>query len=394
MSVPYLDGASIDFEDTIQKQGFTIDNPNAAGSCACGDCSTESRSDTTVHDRASAGRRAPFVVIDSEANQRRVAREVIRCAATVHESSRKVTGALESSAPLGRASRSAVAVAIVLAGCTPAAAPRASCRATPGVTEPHRAASSASGSTSWIVLLAVGVIDLGPHDLGRGRLPPPQGPDRPPGAAALQPADRDLLHDRAAHPGARLLRLHRARPGRRSRRRRRTRRHDRGLSASTGRGTSTTSTRTSTRPGIQAQELDDADGSVDEDELPTLYLPVDKTVEINLESRDVIHSFWVIDFLYKKDMIPGKTNYMYFIPDRRGHVPGQVRRALRRVPLAACSSTSRSSREAEYDAVHPELCATPGHDGQLGPEYNTNTNLPGNGTAARRRGLRANEHRN
>lgn len=37
MSVPYLDGASIDFEDTIAKQGFTIDNPNAGGSCACGD---------------------------------------------------------------------------------------------------------------------------------------------------------------------------------------------------------------------------------------------------------------------------------------------------------------------------------------------------------------------
>jgi iron-sulfur cluster assembly accessory protein len=37
MSVPYLDGASIDFEDTIQKQGFTIDNPNATGTCACGD---------------------------------------------------------------------------------------------------------------------------------------------------------------------------------------------------------------------------------------------------------------------------------------------------------------------------------------------------------------------
>lgn len=37
MSVPYLSGATIDFEDTIEKQGFTIDNPNAAGSCACGD---------------------------------------------------------------------------------------------------------------------------------------------------------------------------------------------------------------------------------------------------------------------------------------------------------------------------------------------------------------------
>jgi iron-sulfur cluster assembly accessory protein len=37
MSVPYLTGATIDFVDTIEKQGFTIDNPNAGGSCACGD---------------------------------------------------------------------------------------------------------------------------------------------------------------------------------------------------------------------------------------------------------------------------------------------------------------------------------------------------------------------
>ena len=37
MSVPYLSGAKIDFADTIEQQGFTIDNPNAGGSCACGD---------------------------------------------------------------------------------------------------------------------------------------------------------------------------------------------------------------------------------------------------------------------------------------------------------------------------------------------------------------------
>ena len=37
MSAPYLGGASIDFMDTIEKQGFTIDNPNAGSSCACGD---------------------------------------------------------------------------------------------------------------------------------------------------------------------------------------------------------------------------------------------------------------------------------------------------------------------------------------------------------------------
>lgn len=37
MSVPYLIGANIDFADRIDAQGFTIDNPNAQGSCACGD---------------------------------------------------------------------------------------------------------------------------------------------------------------------------------------------------------------------------------------------------------------------------------------------------------------------------------------------------------------------
>ena len=37
MSAPYLQGATIDFVDSIEKQGFTIDNPNATGSCACGD---------------------------------------------------------------------------------------------------------------------------------------------------------------------------------------------------------------------------------------------------------------------------------------------------------------------------------------------------------------------
>ena len=36
MSAPYLGGATVDFTDTIEQQGFTIDNPNASGGCACG----------------------------------------------------------------------------------------------------------------------------------------------------------------------------------------------------------------------------------------------------------------------------------------------------------------------------------------------------------------------
>ena len=48
-----------------------------------------------------------------------------------------------------------------------------------------------------------------------------------------------------------------------------------------------------------------------------------RQVEIALEARDVIHSFWVVDFLYKKDMFPGKTNYMSFVPEREGTYAGK-----------------------------------------------------------------------
>lgn len=37
MSAPYLEGSVVGFTDTIEKQGFDIDNPNASGTCACGD---------------------------------------------------------------------------------------------------------------------------------------------------------------------------------------------------------------------------------------------------------------------------------------------------------------------------------------------------------------------
>lgn len=36
MSVPYLSAATVDFVDSLEASGFTIDNPVAQGSCACG----------------------------------------------------------------------------------------------------------------------------------------------------------------------------------------------------------------------------------------------------------------------------------------------------------------------------------------------------------------------
>ncbi|HBS08757.1 MAG: cytochrome c oxidase subunit II [Actinobacteria bacterium] len=73
--------------------------------------------------------------------------------------------------------------------------------------------------------------------------------------------------------------------------------------------------------GIQAQP--DKAGNIDQEALPTLYLPVDQTVQIKLQSRDVIHSFWVVDFLYKKDMYIGKDNYWSFTPTREGTYAGR-----------------------------------------------------------------------
>ncbi|WP_346958047.1 cytochrome c oxidase subunit II [uncultured Arthrobacter sp.] len=63
--------------------------------------------------------------------------------------------------------------------------------------------------------------------------------------------------------------------------------------------------------------------AVDKEKLPTLYLPVNKSVDLELNSRDVIHSFWVPAFLQKRDMIPGKTNYIRFTPTKEGTYDGK-----------------------------------------------------------------------
>jgi cytochrome c oxidase subunit 2 len=56
---------------------------------------------------------------------------------------------------------------------------------------------------------------------------------------------------------------------------------------------------------------------------PTLYLPVNKSVEFKLRSPDVIHSFWVPAFLFKMDVIPGKDNHFSFTPTRVGTFRGR-----------------------------------------------------------------------
>lgn len=56
---------------------------------------------------------------------------------------------------------------------------------------------------------------------------------------------------------------------------------------------------------------------------PTMWLPKGKTVRFILTSRDVIHSFWVLPFLMKQDVIPGHTNSFQVTPTMEGTFRGK-----------------------------------------------------------------------
>ncbi len=125
--------------------------------------------------------------------------------------------------------------------------------------------------------------------------------------------------------------------------------------------------------GVQAT-TDEAGNVISE--LPTLVLPVDKTVKINLQSRDVIHSFWIIDFLYKKDMVPGRdTNNWSFTPTREGTYAGKCAELCGEYHSMMLFNVEVVS-EAEYEDYLDGLREA-GQTGDINDEYDRQQNLPG-----------------
>ena len=57
---------------------------------------------------------------------------------------------------------------------------------------------------------------------------------------------------------------------------------------------------------------------VGEGPLPVLEIPAGETVQFNLTSQDVIHAFWVPEFLFKRDVIPGHPNHFEVTPTKTG----------------------------------------------------------------------------
>ncbi|HEY8318955.1 MAG TPA: cytochrome c oxidase subunit II [Amnibacterium sp.] len=132
--------------------------------------------------------------------------------------------------------------------------------------------------------------------------------------------------------------------------------------------------------GVQAQPADalHANTGFVESQIPQLVLPLGKTVQLDLRTRDVNHSFWVIDFLYKKDLIAGQTNYESFTPTRLGTYQGKC---------AELCGEYHSRMLFTVKVVTPEEYSTYiqhlrdiGNTGQLGQKYNKDDSSGAKGT--------------
>lgn len=106
------------------------------------------------------------------------------------------------------------------------------------------------------------------------------------------------------------------------------------------------------------------------DRLPTLYLPVGKKVELHLQSRDVQHSFWVVDFLQKRDLYPGHEQYNPYInitPNRVGEYMGKCAELCGEYHSEMLFKVRVVSQQ-EYDSHIADLKAK-GNTGNLGADY-------------------------
>ncbi len=64
-------------------------------------------------------------------------------------------------------------------------------------------------------------------------------------------------------------------------------------------------------------------GTAEVADIPTLYLPVDESVVFELQSPDVVHSFWIPAFLMKMDVFPDRLNKFEVTPNKVGEYAGR-----------------------------------------------------------------------
>lgn len=131
--------------------------------------------------------------------------------------------------------------------------------------------------------------------------------------------------------------------------------------------------------GVQAaltrNEQGKTTGEVNEAALPTLYLPVNAKVLIDLKSRDVAHSFWVPAFHYKEDTIPGKTNQFSIVPEREGTYIGKCAELCGEYHSLMLFQVKVVSADEYNQYIESQKAA--GFEGRLGDEWNRQNDNPG-----------------
>ena len=125
--------------------------------------------------------------------------------------------------------------------------------------------------------------------------------------------------------------------------------------------------------GQMAELADGKEGQ--QEKLPTLYIPVDKRVEFQLTSRDVIHSFWVPAFLEKMDLNPSLVNRLQVVPTETGTFQGKCAELCGAYHSQMLFNVKVVS-QGEFDQHMDELKAK-GQTGQLPNGLNREAMVPG-----------------
>jgi cytochrome c oxidase subunit 2 len=101
-------------------------------------------------------------------------------------------------------------------------------------------------------------------------------------------------------------------------------------------------------PGPQANTVASTLGT--SDVIPLLVLPVGETIRFEETSKDVIHSFWVPELLFKRDVFPGNVRNVFEVTlDREGRYVGRC---------AELCGTYHAFMQFELVAVSPDKFTT------------------------------------
>jgi cytochrome c oxidase subunit 2 len=136
--------------------------------------------------------------------------------------------------------------------------------------------------------------------------------------------------------------------------------------------------------GVQTQPNNPGvpNSGVQEASVPVLVLPVDSSIQFRLNSRDVAHSFWVVDFLQKIDLYPGRTNLMRIHTQREGMFAGKCAEFCGDYHSQMLFTVKVVSKTAYTDYI--ASLKAQGFTGRLGPEYDRNRELSSDLTATQK----------